>query len=107
MAEALKAKALTTEEVKRLLKPHFRYYPKEKRELFLPTREQLKVVIAFLKASELCESVRGMEKGVPKRALCVGEKIKEILPEVERWAVMHRKDFEELYRKTAWEWRYV
>jgi len=105
MAEELRRK-ITTEEVRRLLKPHFRYYPKERRELFLPTREQLKVVIAFLKASELCEGVTGTEAGIPRRAICIGEEIRDLIPEVEAWASENPEEFEELYKKTVWEWTY-
>lgn len=98
---------LTTAEVKRLTKELVRYVPEERRERFLPTRDQTKVLISFLRAAEACESVtrtavvRGMT--IPKRSLCVGEKFKDLHESTLVWAERNPADFEDVYKSIAYK----
>ena len=97
---------ITTEEIKKLTE-HLVRRPltEEERKYYLPTKDQLKVIIAFLKASEECKGIKSTEKVdmiIPKRAVCVGEKFDEYHKNVEEWAKSHPKEFEELYKKIYW-----
>jgi len=97
---------ITTEEVKRLTE-HLMRTPltEEERKGLLPTKDQLKVVIAFLRASEACKSVKSTEKVdmiIPKRAVCIENEFSKYYPEVVRWAESNPMDFEELYRRIYW-----
>jgi len=98
---------LTTEEVKRIVKDVVKYpLPPEKRERFLPTREQLPVIITFMRASEACETVKRTAEVrgliIPKRSVCISEKFSEYHPETLEWARRNPDDFEELYRSIWW-----
>lgn len=97
---------LTTDEVKKLVEDLTRYVPEEKRERFLPTREQTKVLITFLRASRKCEGVTEtveMDATIPKRSVCIGESFKELHPETERWAQENPEEFEEVYQSVVYK----
>lgn len=99
---------LTTGEVEQLLERHrlLQPYPVENRERYLPTSDQLKSVISFLRAAETCKYVKGttLYRGitVPKYVLCVAEWFKEYHPETERWAQTDPTGFKKIYERVVW-----
>lgn len=96
---------LTTGEAERLMREAAlrEFIPDMKRRRFLPTADQTKVLITFLRASELCESVkstaevRGMT--IPKRAVCVGDRFKELYEDTLEWAERKPEDFKRIHEK--------
>jgi len=100
---------LTTEMVKNLVGDLMRGKPlsPEERVKFLPTYDQTKILITFLRASKACEGVKSTEKVdmiIPKRAVCIGEKFKEFYPETEEWVKSHPNEFDKIYRSIVWGW---
>jgi len=95
-----------TGEVKRILEKHGLLLdkPVKDREKFLPYPNQLLVSIAFLMASEKCESVKRWEMtwAAPKRAVCISEVFREVYPEVVEWAKGKPKDFKWVYERVVW-----
>jgi len=78
-----------------------------KRERLLPTKDQLRVVLAFLDAVETCRSTKGIvgvEWGyhIPAYSYCVGETVRKKIPEVELAIQRNPEWFEKLYSRVYW-----
>jgi len=77
-----------------------------RRERFLPTKDQLRVVLAFVESAEICRSVKGTERvrgqEIPAYAVCVGSWVPRLLPEVELTIQRNPQWFEGLYRRVYW-----
>lgn len=96
---------ITTREVESLVKDLSTSPLKpEEREKYLPTKEQMPVIIAFLKASEICRSVKTSVEGIPKRAICIREKFPEIYENVLEWKNKNPEEFDKIYRSIYWYW---
>lgn len=78
----------------------------EKREEYLPTKDQTRRLIAFLASSEECESVKGIteERGIiiPKRATCVRSVYNKYEREAQDWIDEHPEKFQFIYRSIWW-----
>jgi len=95
-------KHLTTAEVRKLVGHLLLPYEVEDRERYLPTKDQLKVVITFLRASEKCKGVKTIEKGIPKRALCIMREFSELHPETLEWTRRNLQEFERICKRIVW-----
>jgi len=99
----------TPEYYEKLLEKHGLLKPAlepAKRERFLPTKDQLRVILAFLEATETCRSVKGTQRvrgqEIPAYAVCIGSWVPRLLPEVELTIQRNPGWFEELYRRVYW-----
>jgi len=94
--------ALTTPKVRDLLKDLMWTQPIEDREEYLPTRDQMPVLITFLRASKECESVKGFEKGMPKRAVCIADRFKDLHKETLDWVEENPAAFNVVYSRVIY-----
>jgi hypothetical protein len=73
----------------------------------VPTKEQAKVLYAFLKASEKCKGIKGSSsdrgnfRTLTNRSLCIKEKIKEIIQEIpeEELEKIHKEIYKKINRE--------
>jgi hypothetical protein len=67
----------------------------------VPSKEQAKIIYAFIQASDVCKGVKGSEDGSTKRSLCIKEKILELIEKIpeEEMEKIHREVYKKIRRE--------